>query len=234
MTTNYIFNGVIQAVHLLLNKDASTYSAIYTSIKASTCSIVLSLLIGIPLGFKLGYEKFFGRKTIKIIMNTLLALPTVVIGLLVYTFICQQGWLGSFNLLFTIKGIIIGQTILALPIVIVLACNAIESIDARLHQTLLTLGANKSQLVFGVLYESRYALLAMAAITYGRVISELGISMMLGGNIKWYTRTITTAIAFETNKGEFAVGIALGMVLLLMALIVNLLIVLCRERLVLK
>jgi tungstate transport system permease protein len=234
MTTNYITNGIVHAVHLLLSGDASTYSAILISLKASTCSMLLSLGCGIPLGFILGYKEFYGHKTVKLIMNTLLSLPTVVIGLVVYTFICQQGWFGNFNLLFTIKGIVIGQTILALPIIIVLTSNAIEKVDIRLQQTLLTLGANKLQLARSILYESRYALFAAAIMAYGRVISELGISMMLGGNIKWYTRTITTAIAFETGKGEFAMGIALSMVLLLIALITNLLIALCKEKLVLK
>jgi tungstate transport system permease protein len=227
---SYIFNGIQQAFHLLLSGDPSTYSAIFTSIKASTCSILFSLLIGIPLGFQLGHNHFPGQKIIKIIVNTSLALPTVVIGLLVYSFICNQGLFGKFNLLFSIKAIIIGQTILALPIVIALTSNAIENIDKNLHLTLFTLGANKIQVAKTILYESRYAIFAAAAVAYGRVISELGISMMVGGNIKWYTRTITTAIAFETNKGKFSLGIALGVVLLLIALTVNALIMICRER----
>ncbi len=227
---NYLSSSLFQAFHLLINGDTNTYSAIFVSLKASTCSIILSLLIGIPLGFKLGMRHFYGHRIIKIIVNTFLALPTVVIGLFVYTLICHQGMFGKLNLLFSVKAIIIGQTILGLPIVIALTSNAIENIDERLHHMLLTLGANKRQAARTILYESRYVIFVATAVAYGRIISELGISIMLGGNIKWYTRTITTAIALQTSKGEFSLGLALGLILLLIALSVNILAALCREK----
>lgn len=227
---NYLINGIKEALHLLLTGDPSTYSAIWKSVQTSSSSIFLSLAIGLPLGFKLGYENFWGKKIISVIVNTLLSLPTVVIGLLVYTWICRQGLFGNLNLLFSIKAIVIGQTILALPIVIALTSNTIENIDKNLILTLLTLGANKYQATRTILYESRYAILMIIAVVYGRVISELGISMMLGGNIKWYTRTITTAIAFETSEGDFALGVALGIVLLAIALLVNSIIIIMRKK----
>lgn len=227
----YILHAFTQALHLLKIGDPSTYSAIGVSIKASFCSLGISLLLGIPFGFCLGYSNFFGKKLIKTMMNATLAFPTVVIGLLVYTLICHHGIFSRFNLLFSIKAIIIGQSLLALPIIIALTTQAVEGIDHELRLLVLTLGANRRQLACTLLYESRYALFAAAALAYGRVFSELGISMMLGGNIKWYTRTITTAIAFETDKGEFALGIALGLVLLMIAWIVNVIIYLCREKL---
>jgi tungstate transport system permease protein len=145
----------------------------------------------------------------------------VVVGLLVYAFISRRGPLGELGMLFTLSGIALGQMVLALPIVIALTASAVESLDARLSMTLLTLGAKKGQLARASLMESRYAVLMAGVTAYGRVISEVGISMMIGGNIKWHTRTITTAIALETGKGQFAEGIALGLVLLTIAFLVN-------------
>jgi tungstate transport system permease protein len=227
---NYLFNGILQAVKLLLHGDADTYSAIFTTIKVSTSSIFISLLIGIPLGYKFGIKNFCGKKIIKLLVNTMLSLPTVVIGLLVYLLVSNNGPLGNLNLLFTIYAIIIGQTILALPIIIALTGNIIENINKNLLLNLMTLGANGKQIAKTILWETRYALLIVALTAYGRVVSEVGISMMVGGNIRWYTRTITTAIALETGKGEFAMGIALGMVLIVFALLVNITIMLFREK----
>jgi len=227
---NYLFDGILQAVKLLSHGDADTYSAILTTIKVSTCSIFISLLIGIPLGFKFGIKSFRGKKIVKLFVNTMLSMPTVVIGLLVYLLVSNNGPLGNLNLLFTIYAIIIGQTILALPIIIALTGNIIEHINKNLPLNLMTLGANSKQIAKTILWETRYALLIVALTAYGRVVSEVGISMIVGGNIRWYTRTITTAIAFETGKGEFAMGIALGMVLIVFALLVNIVITLFKEK----
>ncbi|MDY6970346.1 MAG: ABC transporter permease, partial [Spirochaetota bacterium] len=218
---DYILNGFFQAVNLLLSGDEETYSAIYATLKASSLSIIISLFLGMPVGFLLAYVDFFGRKQIRAVVDTLLALPTVVVGLFVYGFISYRGPFGGFNLLFTITGIVIAQTILILPIVISLTATAIDSLDSRLGLTLLTLGAEGKQIIITSLYEARFAVLAAAATAYGRAISEVGVSMMIGGNIKWHTRTVTTAIALESGKGEFATGIALGIVLLFIALFVN-------------
>jgi tungstate transport system permease protein len=155
------------------------------------------------------------------VSDTLLAFPTVLIGLIVYGFISRRGLLGDFGLLFSLPGMAIGQTILALPIIISLTAQAVETLDARCGQTLLTLGANSRQVAVTTIQELRFSIMAVALTAFGRVVTEVGIAMMLGGNIKWETRTITTAIALETNKGEFAQGIALGMVLLVMAFVLN-------------
>lgn len=218
---DYLLKSISEAFILLFSGDPETFSAIFTTLKISTLSIIASLALGLPLGFILGFTDFPGRKFLRTIADTLLALPTVVVGLLVYAFITRNGPLGGLNLLFTIKGIVIGQTILALPIVIALTASAVESLDNRLGLTLITFGANKIQTVITFLSEARFAVLAAGATAYGRIISEIGISMMLGGNIKYSTRTITTAMALETGKGEFAVGLALGLVLLIMAFMVN-------------
>ncbi|MFZ1199286.1 MAG: ABC transporter permease, partial [Desulfobacterales bacterium] len=136
-------------------------------------------------------------------------------------FLSRRGPLGEWGLLFTLPGIAIGQTILALPVVTALGASAVESMDRQLRVTLVSLGAGRRQLLLTSLWEVRHGILAAALAAYGRVMTEVGISMMVGGNIKWHTRTMTTAIALETNKGLFAMGVALGLVLLAIAFAVN-------------
>jgi tungstate transport system permease protein len=219
----YLWQGLIQAFQLLVSGDRQTYSAIWVTLRVSTMSMTGSLLIGVPFGFVFGYQSFPGKRGLRLIVDTLLSFPTVVIGLLVYAMVSRQGPLGDFGLLFTLPGIAIGQIILGLPIIIALTASAVEHMDDRLRHTLLTLGADKRQVMLSTVWEARYAILAAAVTAYGRIVSEVGISMMVGGNIKWHTRTITTAIALETNKGQFGMGIALGLVLLAIAFAVNLL-----------
>jgi tungstate transport system permease protein len=226
----YIFDGIIRAFELLLTGDGETYSAILTTLQTSSLSISCSLVIGTPLGFLLGYFDFPLKKQIRAVVDTLLALPTVVVGLFVYGFISRQGPFGELGLLFSIPGIVIAQTILILPIVISLTATAIESLDRRLRPTLLTLGARGKGIILSSLFEARFAVMTAAITAYGRAISEVGISMMIGGNIKWHTRTITTAIALESGKGAFAMGIALGIVLLLIVFIINGLLILIKRR----
>jgi tungstate transport system permease protein len=217
----YLLEGFRQGILLLFSGDPEAYSAIWATVYASTLSMVCSMAIGVPLGFLLGYKKFPGKKVVRTIVDTLLSFPTVVIGLVVYAFLTRNGPLGGTGLLFTIPGMAIGQTLLGLPIIIAMTANAVESLDKRLPMTLITLGANPGQMMWATVLEARYSIMLAAMAAYGRIVSEVGISMMVGGNIKWHTRTITTAIALETGKGEFAVGIALGMVLLTVALLVN-------------
>ncbi|MBF0225584.1 MAG: ABC transporter permease [Desulfobacterales bacterium] len=218
---DYIVKGFFEAFTLLFNQDAETFSAIYSTFKVSAYSMIASLTIGAPLGFLLGFYDFIGKKQIRIIVDTLLSLPTVFIGLIVYAMLSQRGPFGNLNLLFTLEGIAIGQTILALPIIIALTATSVESMEKDLIITLLSIGANKKQILFTTLWEVRFGLIAASLTAYGRVMTEVGISMMVGGNIKWHTRTITTAIALETNKGAFSMGAALGIVLLLIAFFVN-------------
>jgi len=227
---NFILEGFVQAVYLLAGGNPETYSAIWVTVKVSSYSMGISLLLGVPLGFCLGYFDFSGRKPLRTIVDTLMALPTVFIGLLVYAFLTHRGPLGNFGLLFTVPGIAIGQTILALPIVVGLSATAVESMDQKLRITIISLGANRRQFFTSTLWEARHGLLAGAIAAYGRVMTEVGISMMVGGNIKWHTRTITTAIALETNKGQFGMGVALGIVLLAIAFCVNVSVSFLRRR----
>jgi tungstate transport system permease protein len=218
---DFIQEGFFQAVTLLRNRDPATYSAISVTLRTSGMAMAVSLLLGLPLGYLLGYFDFRFKKQIRIVVDTLLSLPTVFIGLVIYALLTRNGPLGEAGLLFTIPGIAVGQAILALPIVIALTATAVEASDRNLRITLMSLGANRFQIAKSTLWEVRLGLLAAAVTATGRVLTEVGISLMVGGNIKWHTRTITTAIALETSKGEFGMGIALGLVLLLIALTVN-------------
>ncbi|WP_147821229.1 ABC transporter permease [Salidesulfovibrio onnuriiensis] len=218
---DYLLHGFFQAFQLLVQGDPETYSAVTATVLVSSMSICASLTLGIPLGFFLGINDFRGKKILRTLLDTLLSFPTVVIGLLVYAFLSKRGPLGDLGLLFTLPGVALGQTLLGLPIIIAMTATAVESLDKRLRPTLITLGATPGQMLSATLLEARYSLMLAAMAAYGRIVSEVGISMMVGGNIKWHTRTITTAIALETGKGEFAVGIALGIVLMIVALAVN-------------
>jgi tungstate transport system permease protein len=226
----YLLDGFVKAWVLLLTGHPETYSAVAVSLKTTTLSIAGSLAAGLPAGFCLAYFTFPGKRFLRTLVDTLLALPTVVVGLLVYAFVTYRGPLGKFGLLFSIPGMAIAQVILVFPIVVALTATAVESLDRRFRPTLLSLGARGGQLLLATLSESRFAVLTAAVTAFGRAISEVGASMMIGGNIKWHTRTITTAIALETGKGEFAMGVALGIVLLLLAFVVNWALVYLRRR----
>ncbi|WP_300456510.1 ABC transporter permease [Desulfobacula sp.] len=219
---DFIVAGFIKAIELLISGDISTWTAVWATLKVSTCSMLMSIGAGLPCGFVLGFFEFKGKKHLRTLVDTLLALPTVFVGLAVYAVISRQGPLGELGLLFTLTGIAIGQTILAFPIVTAITASTIENIDYDLKLTLVSLGAGKRHIIATCLWEVRYGILAAAVTAYGRVLTEVGISMMVGGNIKYHTRTVTTAIALETNKGLFADGIALGLVLITIAFIVNL------------
>lgn len=218
---NLLTDGFNEAIKLLVSGDESVYSAITTTLTVSSWSLLISLLIGLPLGFFLGYYNFFGKSVIRTVVDTLLALPTVVIGLIAYTMLSQAGPLGHLGLLFSQEAIIIGQIVLGLPIIIALTATQVEAVDKRLYTSLKGLGASSKQILTATLIEARFGLMTAAMTAYGRIMTEIGISMMVGGNIKYHTRTVTTAIALETGKGEFVTGIALGMVLFVVALMVN-------------
>jgi len=218
---NLFTDGFNEAIELLASGNESVYSAIYTTVTVSSWSLFISLLIGLPLGFFLGYYNFPGKPVIRTIVDTLLALPTVVIGLIAYTMFSRVGPFGDYDLLFTPQAIIIGQIVLGLPIIIALTATQVESVDKRLYISLKGLGAKPYQILVATLIEARFGIMTAAVTAYGRIITEIGISMMVGGNIKYHTRTVTTAIALETGKGEFVTGIALGLVLFAVALMVN-------------
>ena len=219
---DFLLNGFAEAFNLLLNGNLETYSAIKATLYTSSVSILLAVVVGFPLGFMLGFYDFRGRKILRLLSDTALAMPTVAIGLILYAFITRNGPFGSLNLLFTLKAVMLGQFVLALPIIISLTASVVENMEKKHYLTILNLRLAPAKLVFCVLYELRYALMVVIATAYGRIVAEVGVAMMIGGNIKYFTRTITTAVSLETNKGEFAMGIALAMVLIFIAFLVNL------------
>ena len=227
---DFIADGFIQAFRLLFSMDEETMNILVTTLQLTAVSMGGILLLGLPLGFLLGYFDFPGKRCVRTVVDTLLALPTVVIGLLVYAFISRRGPLGGWDLLFTVEGMAIGQIILGTPIVVAYTATAIEGLDNRLRQTLMTLGASGAKLAMTSLWEARFLVLVAALTAFGRIVGEVGSAMMLGGNIKWPTRTITTAITLETGKGDFALGIALGVILILISLILNISLTFLRRR----
>jgi tungstate transport system permease protein len=218
---NYLLDGIATALKLIITLDAEVTHCTLVSLQVSSIAILLASLVGLPCSFLIGMYDFRGKKTLITLVNTLMAIPTVVIGLFVFSFISRQGPLGVLGLLFTPAAMVVGQFLLATPIIIALSFAAIQGIDPRIRVTALTLGARSHQVIVTLLLEARYAIIAAVIAGFGRVIGEVGSAMMLGGNIRGYTRTISTAIALETSKGEFSLGLALGMILLTVALSVN-------------
>ena len=217
----FFLDSFKSALLLLWSLDAELLNIISVSLNVSFFSTLISALAGVPLGLVIALNEFKGKRFLITVLNTLLSLPTVVIGLFVYSFISRRGFLGPLGLLYTQKAMIIGQIILILPIITTLTLSAVSRIDDRYRKTALTLGANALQTAFVIVREARFGILASIIVAFGRVIAEVGISMMLGGNAKGFTRTMTTAMALEYDKGEFVMGIALGIVLLLISFAVN-------------
>ena len=218
-----LIDSFLSAIVLVISLDAEMVAIIGVSLKVSCASTVLAGLMGVPLGFTIAFGDFAGKRLTITVLNTLLALPTVVIGLFVYAFISRRGIFGPFDLLYSQTAIIIGQVILIVPVVAAFTIAAISRIDERYRNTAKTLGANRHQTAWIVFREARFGILAAVIAAFGRVISEVGISMMLGGNIKGFTRTMTTAMALEYDKGSFTLAIALGIVLLGISFGMNLL-----------
>lgn len=217
----FILNVLLDAGRLIFEFDPEVYFIVWTSIKVSIGAIVLATIVGAPLGLFIALKKFWGKSALLMCLNTLMAVPTVVVGLFFYFLLSRLGPLGDFGLLFTPTAIVLGLFALILPLVTNLTISAIQALDRRLFLTCKLLGATPYQQAWQILREARFGVTAAIVVAFGRVVSEVGIAMMLGGNIKGFTRTMTTAIALETSKGEFQLGMALGLILLLVAFAVN-------------
>ncbi len=218
----YLADAVVEALRMIASADPHVVAATWASLRFSVASTILASLIGIPIGAFLALGEFRLRRLVVAVLDTLLALPTVVVGLFVYALLCRQGPAGELGLLFTPYAIVIGQTVLIVPVVAALSRSAVAAVPRVYASTARTLGAGRASLWWVVLREARPGVLAACVTAFGRVIGEVGVSMMLGGNIAGYTRTITTVIALETRKGEFALALALGIILLVLAFAVNL------------
>jgi tungstate transport system permease protein len=209
------------AWHLLASGDPQVVAAVAVSLQVALLATVFATLLGAPLGYVVGSRHFPGRRAVEVALNTATALPTVVVGLLVYAALSRRGPLGGWELLYTRSAMVIGETLLVAPLMATLTMALVSGADPRIRDTALTLGASRAAAAWTVLRELRRGALAALATGFGRLIAELGVALMVGGNIQNATRTMTTAIALETGKGEFAFALALGFILLFVALLVN-------------
>lgn len=226
---DFITESLQKAFRLIVTGNRDVISAVSTSLSVAIWSVVFASLSGVPIGMAVAFGKFPFKRALRVVLNSLMAMPTVVIGLLAYGFLSRQGPLGFLGLLFTPRAVIIGQAILATPIVANYTLSAIQGADQRILPTALTLGASRLQSMFQLASEVRFGIMASIIAGFGRVISEVGVAMMLGGNIRLYTRTMTTAIALETSKGEFAFGLALGILLMAVSFGINFVLTLAQE-----
>jgi tungstate transport system permease protein len=218
---DFLADSVSSAFVLLWSFDPDVFFIIWVSLKVSFFSTLFASLFGVPAGFLVAFNEFRGKRAVITVLNSLLALPTVVVGLMVYAFISRRGIFGVLDLLYTQPAMVVGQVILIFPIVASLTIAAVSRIDERYRKTAMTLGATAFETAKVIFREARFAVVAAIITAFGRVIAEVGVSMMLGGNAKGFTRTMTTAMALEYDKGEFVLGVALGVVLLLISFAIN-------------
>jgi tungstate transport system permease protein len=210
-----------QAFSLLLSGDRELWAVIWLSLWVSVAALALLAPVCVPLGFVLARVAFRGRRSLVVLIQGFLSFPTVVVGLVLYLLLSRRGPLGAYELLFTPGAILIGYMVIALPILVVFTVAAVQGADARIYETARGLGAGRFQAMRTTLWEVRFAVTAGFVNAFGRVVSEVGCALLVGGNIAGLTRNIPTAIALETSKGEFAYGIALGFVLMVIAVGVN-------------
>ncbi len=216
-----LVQGFLEAFHLIFHLDPVLFGIILLSLKVSGLALLASTVLGLPLGSLLGLRRFPGRDVAISASNTLMGLPPVVVGLFVYLLLSRKGPLGFLGLLYSPTAMIIAQTILAVPIVTALCHSAIVNVDPLIRQAARTLGATARQETLAVVREARYGILSAIIAAFGRVMAEVGAILIVGGNIAGYTRVMTTTIALETDKGNFELALALGVILLAISFAVN-------------
>ncbi|MBM4145793.1 MAG: ABC transporter permease subunit [Nitrospira sp.] len=218
---NSMTEGFLKAFSLIYNLDQELLGIILLSLKVSGAALIISSIIGVPAGAVIGLKKFPGRGFIITLLNTFMGLPPVVVGLFVYLLLSRSGPLGFMGLLYTPSAMVAAQIILALPIVASLCHSAIVAVDPIIGQASITLGATPYQKAVAIIKEARYGILSSVIAGFGRVMAEVGAILIVGGNIAGYTRVMTTTIALETDKGNFELALALGVILLIISLIIN-------------
>jgi tungstate transport system permease protein len=217
-----IIEGFRRAFLLILNLDAELLSIIFLSLKVSGLALIIATVIGLLVGAHIGFRQFPLKGMIISLMNTFMGLPPVVVGLFVYLILSRSGPLGFMGLLYTPSAMVTAQTILAFPIVASLCHSAIISVDPIIKQSSMTLGATPSQVTIAIMREARFGIMSGIIAAFGRVMAEVGAILIVGGNIAGYTRVMTTTIALETDKGNFELALALGIILLTISLVINL------------
>lgn len=222
--------GVWKAIVLIITLDPEIMGIAIRSITIAFTSTFLAALICIPLGGLINFRDFAGKRILINIIQTLYSLPTVTVGLLAFLLLSKAGPLGVFGLLFTPAGMIIGQMMLITPIMMGLTISALSGVSTQIKDTAVSLGASEPQAIFTIIKEAKFAVLAAVMLGFGRAVSELGIAMMVGGNISGFTRVLTSAIALETARGELEVAIALGIILISLAFAIILLLTRIQQR----
>lgn len=225
-----IWEGLVKAFWLLVERDPEVVRVTFLSLQVSGVATLLSLGIGIPLGTALALTQFRGRQLVVSMVNTGMGMPPVVVGLFVTIMLWRNGPLGELRLLFTPSAMVLAQTVIAAPMVTGVTLAAMGSLNPRLRLQILALGATRWQMLWLLVRETRLLLLAAVMAGFGAVISEVGASMMVGGNILGQTRVLTTATVMESSKGNFDVAIALGIILLLMVYAINLILTYAQQR----
>ena len=225
-----IFEGTIKAFWLLVTFDPEVMSIMFLSLKISGSATLVSLFIGLSAGSALALTQFPGKKIVVGAVNTGMGLPPVVVGLFVSIFLWRSGPLGFLELLYTPTAIIIAQSIIATPIVTGITLASLQQLPKKMRLQILALGASRAQMVWMLVKEAKLPLLAAVMAGFGGVISEIGASIMVGGNIKGYSRVLTTATVMETSKGNFDIAIALSIILLLLAYLINLVLTYVQQR----
>ena len=218
---DFLGEGLRRAFQLISSADPEVYGIALLTVKVAVVATVIACGLGMPLGFVLASRRFWGRRAALTVVNTALAFPTVVVGLLLYGLLSRRGPLGGLGWLYTWQAIVIGDVILAFPIAAALSAAAVQGVDPRIRRTAETLGAGAWRTAWTVAREARFALAAVITAAFGQVVAEVGAAMIVGGNIRGATRTITTAVALSTAQGDFGLALALGIVLVVMALVVN-------------
>ena len=216
-----IFEGFKKAFWLLITLDPEVIGITFLSLKVSVLATLISLVIGVSIGVLIALTAFPGRKIVVSLINTGMGLPPVVVGLFVSMFLWRNGPLGFLGLLYTPTAMILAQILIATPIIMGISLAAIQHLPVKLRLQILALGATRLQMIWLLIKEARLTLLAAVMAGFGGAISEVGASMMVGGNIKGYSRVLTTATVMETSRGNFDVAIALGIILLLLAFFIN-------------
>jgi tungstate transport system permease protein len=218
---DFLGDGLRRAAQLLLSTDAEVYGIVFLTLKVALVATVIACGLGLPAGFLLAGSRFWGRRAALTVVNTALAFPTVVVGLLLYGLLSRRGPLGGLGWLYSWRAIVLGDVVLALPIAAALSAAAVQGVDPRIRRTAETLGAGAWRAAWAVAREARFALTAVITAAFGHVVAEIGSAMIVGGNVRGQTRTLTTAVALYTSQGDFGFALALGVILLALALLVN-------------
>jgi len=216
-----IWAGLVQATKLIIDLDTELLAIVFLSLKVSIAAVITAALIGIPLGAFLGMRPPVSVRWLEKLINTLMGLPPVVAGLVIYLLLSNKGPLGPMELLFTPMAMITAQTVLAIPIITGLTLVAVRDKHKEIKDTAVTLGASQQMVIWTIIREAKRAIMAAVVAGFGRVVAEVGAVMMVGGNIQGNTRVMTTAIVLETRKGNFQFALGLGIILLIIAFIIN-------------